>query len=145
MEIHTIGHTKTSAEEFFERLKARGVRRVMDVRLLNTSHLAGFSKRDDLRYFLRAICDADYIHEPRLAPSAELLAAYQDKQITFDEYAAQFRALLAERQPETWLDRDAFAVPTALLCAEPAADRCHRRLVAEYLRDAWGDVEIIHL
>lgn len=145
MEIYTIGHTKTSAEEFFERLRTRGIRRVVDVRLLNTSHLAGFSKRDDLRYFLREICDADYMHEPRLAPSAELLAAYQDKQITFEGYAAQFRQLLAERRPEDWLERAAFAVPTALLCAEPEPDQCHRRLVAEHLRDAWGEVAIIHL
>lgn len=145
MEIYTLGYTKKSAERFFETLKRHGLRRLLDVRLLNTSHLAGFSKRDDLAYFLREICSADYVHEPRLAPSAELLEAYQDKQITFDEYAAQFRALLAERRPEQWLDRARFEQPTVLLCAEPEADRCHRRLVAEYLRDVWDGVGIIHL
>ncbi|HHN66515.1 MAG TPA: DUF488 family protein, partial [Thermopetrobacter sp.] len=32
-----------------------------------------------------------------------------------------------------------------LLCSEDSPHHCHRRLVAEYLRDKWGDVEIIHL
>jgi len=145
MEIYTIGHPKKSAEESFERLKLQGIRRAIDVRLNNTSQFAGFSKRDDLRYFLREICDTDYVHEPRLAPSAELLSAYQDKQITFDEYAVQFRRLLAERAPETWLDRAQFEQPTVLLCSEAEPDHCHRRLVAEYLRDAWSEGRIIHL
>jgi uncharacterized protein (DUF488 family) len=145
MEIYTIGYTKRPAEEFFERLKLHGLRRVVDVRLNNTSQLAGFSKRDDLRYFLREICDADYLHEPRLAPTPELLRSYQDKQIGAEEYAEQFRRLLAERQPEHWLDRALFEQPTVLLCAEPEPDHCHRRLVAEHLREAWGEVRIIHL
>jgi len=117
----------------------------MDVRLNNTSQLAGFSKRDDLRYFLKEICDAEYVHEPRLAPSEELLKAYQDKAIDAAEYARRFRALLTERRPEDWLDRAPFVTRTALLCAEPEPDHCHRRLVAEHLRDAWDDVDIIHL
>lgn len=145
MEIYTIGYTKKPAAEFFGALKRARIRRVIDVRLHNTSQLAGFSKRDDLAYFLSEICDTDYIHEPRLAPSDELLKAYQDGTIGADEYAEQFQALLAERRPEDWLDKALFAERAALLCAEPEPDHCHRRLVAEHLRDAWGDVEIIHL
>lgn len=145
MEIYTIGYTKKSAREFFSLLRDAGIKRVIDVRLKNTAQLAGFSKKDDLAFFLREILDADYLHDPRLAPSEELLSAYQDKQVDFDEYTARYQALLAERQPETWLDRSLFSVPTALLCAEPKADKCHRRLLAEYLRDKWGDTLIIHL
>lgn len=145
MEIYTIGYTKKSARDFFSLLSDAGIKRVIDVRLKNTAQLAGFSKKDDLEFFLREILDAEYLHEPRLAPSEELLAAYQAKQVDFEEYTKRYQALLAKRQPENWLDRGLFTVPTALLCAEPRADKCHRRLLAEHLRDQWGDTLIIHL
>jgi uncharacterized protein (DUF488 family) len=145
VEIYTIGYTKKSAAEFFDLLRIRGIKRMLDIRLNNTSQLAGFSKRDDLAYFLREICDCDYEHEPRLAPTDELLEDYKGKQVDFDEYTRRFKAILVERAPEQWLDRAAFARPTALLCAEPTAERCHRRLVAEYLQEHWGDLTIIHL
>jgi uncharacterized protein (DUF488 family) len=145
VEIYTIGYTQKPAERFFELLKSAGIKRVIDIRLKNTAQLAGFSKKDDLKYFLQAILGAEYVHEPRLAPTEELLDAYQHKQIDAEEYARQFRALLAERKPEQWLDKSLFEVPTVLLCAEPKPDKCHRKLVAEYLREQWGDVIIMHL
>ena len=69
MEIYSIGFTQRSAEDFFNTLKAAHIRRLLDVRLNNTSQLAAFAKRDDLSYFLQAICDAEYQHEPLLAPT----------------------------------------------------------------------------
>jgi uncharacterized protein (DUF488 family) len=143
--IYTIGFTQTTAEHFFERLHAAGVRRLVDVRLNNTSTLAGFSKRDDLAYFLRTILDAAYVHEPMLAPTDELLGQYRKKQTGWDAYAVAFQALLAERGVESTLDRAAFTSPSVLLCSEATAEHCHRRLVGEYLARAWGDIEIVHL
>lgn len=145
MEIYTIGFTKKTAAEFFGALRYAGVTRLIDVRLNNSSQLAGFTKRHDLRYFLREICSADYIHEPELAPTNAILKAYQQEKITWDEYVERFRALLAERRVDAKLDRELFVVPSVLLCSEPTADKCHRRLVAEYLKEKWGDVDIIHL
>jgi len=55
----TIGFTKTTAERFFTRIRKSGAKRVLDVRLNNVSQLAGFAKKDDLRYFLRAICSIE--------------------------------------------------------------------------------------
>ncbi len=69
IKLFTIGFTKKTAEEFFSRLLKAGVKRVIDIRLNNVSQLAGFAKRDDLRYFLRAIGQMDYVHRPDLAPS----------------------------------------------------------------------------
>ena len=69
MRLFTIGFTKKSAEGFFTNLSKAGVKRVIDIRLNNMSQLAGFTKRDDLRYFLRTICNIDYIHLPELAPN----------------------------------------------------------------------------
>jgi len=71
MTIFTIGFTKKSAETFFTRLKDAGVKRLIDVRLNNVSQLAGFSKKDDLRYFAKAICNIEYLHLLELAPTAE--------------------------------------------------------------------------
>lgn len=145
MEIYTIGFTKKTAAEFFGALKQTGITRLIDIRLNNSSQLAGFTKRDDLRYFLREICAADYVHEPQLAPTDEILKAYQQKKITWDQYAERFRALLSHRRIDAKLDRELFVVPSVLLCSEPTAENCHRRLVAEYLKEKWGDVEIRHL
>lgn len=144
MRIYTLGFTKKSAESFFEILRASGVERVIDVRLNNVSQLAGFTKRDDLAYFLREVCSVEYEHMPDLAPTQELLKAYRDRAITWDDYESQFLALMAERRVEDLPIRDVIA-NACLLCSEETAEHCHRRLVAEYLQDHWGDVEIIHL
>jgi uncharacterized protein (DUF488 family) len=145
VEIYTVGFTQKRAAQFFGLLKDAGIRRLLDIRLHNVSQLAGFAKRDDLAYFLREICEADYQHEPLLAPTEELLAAYKKAGGAWTDYERAFLTLMAERQIETAIPRDLFAARTVLLCSEPTAEHCHRRLVAEYLRDHWGDVDIIHL
>jgi uncharacterized protein (DUF488 family) len=146
MEIYSIGFTKRSARDFFETLKTAGIRRLLDVRLSNSSQLAGFSKRDDLEYFLRRICDAIYVHDPTLAPTAELLNRYKkEKSSSWDEYASAFVALMASRKIEERLQPADFEMPTVLLCSEFEPDRCHRRLVLEYLQSKWRNIEIKHL
>ena len=52
------------------------VKRLVDVRLNNASQLAGFARRADLPFFLQKLCGADYVHEPALAPTREILGAY---------------------------------------------------------------------
>lgn len=146
MEIFTIGFTQTPAHEFFGKLKDAGVRRLVDVRLNNTSQLAAYAKRDDLKYFLRAICDADYEHDPLLAPTQEMLDAYKKHKGNWQEYEERFLALMTERRIEQELHRESFAgSPTALLCSERTAEHCHRRLVLEYLQEKWSDVVAVHL
>jgi uncharacterized protein (DUF488 family) len=142
--IYTIGFTKKTAEEFFTKLKNSGVKRIIDVRLNNTSQLAGFSKKDDLRFFLRKICEIDYIHMPELAPTKEILDAYKKGSLEWSGYEQRFIQLIALRQVEERLGEEILD-GACLLCSEEKPDRCHRRLVAEYLRDKWNDVEITHL
>jgi uncharacterized protein (DUF488 family) len=144
MKIFTIGFTKKNAEEFFGKLSSAGVKRLIDVRLNNVSQLAGFSKRDDLRYFLRAICGIDYVHLPVLAPTQALLDEYKKVSHDWEGYAAKFSSLIAERHVEGTLERAVFC-NSCLLCSEDKPDQCHRRLVAEYLRHHWGEIEIVHL
>jgi uncharacterized protein (DUF488 family) len=145
VEVYTIGFTKRTASDFFATLRRAGIQRLLDVRLNNVGQLAGFTKRDDLAFFLRELCGADYVHDTRLSPTADLLDDYRKRRITWAQYEPRFRALMAERHPEQFLDRASFAAPSVLLCSETTAERCHRRLVLEHLQQRWGDLEIIHL
>ncbi|MGH9364840.1 MAG: DUF488 family protein [Thermoanaerobaculia bacterium] len=145
MAVYTIGFTKKSAPEFFGALKRAGVKRLLDVRLSNSSQLAGFTKKEDLAYFLQEILGADYKHEPLLAPTRELLDRYKKQRGSWHEYEVAFLELMKQRGIESRLDRSLFDRPTVLLCSEATAERCHRRLVLEHLRDHWGDLEIVHL
>jgi uncharacterized protein (DUF488 family) len=145
VEIYTIGFTKKSASEFFGTLKDAGIKRLIDVRLNNSSQLAGFTKRDDLAFFLREICDADYVHEVLLAPEQDLLDEYRKRKGSWEEYERHFLDLVASRHVEQVLDRGLFNGPSVLLCSEATADHCHRRLVAEYLQAHWVDITIRHL
>lgn len=140
--VFTIGFAKKSARQFFSALHSAGVRRLVDVRLNNVSQLAGFTKRADLEYFLSAIGGIGYVHRPDLAPTKEILDAYKKKQIDWAEYERRFVELLQQRQTEISPDEMDGA---CLLCSEPTARKCHRRLVAEYLRQKWGNVEVCHL
>lgn len=145
MEIYSIGFTQKSAAQFFGALKQAGIRRLMDIRLNNTSQLAAFAKAADLPYFLRELCDAEYVHEPLLAPTQEILDEYKKKKGDWSTYEEEFLALIRKRDIAHVLDRKSFAVPTVLLCSEPTAEHCHRRLVLEYLAKHWSDVSIHHL
>lgn len=144
---YTIGFSGKSAERFFDLLRQHNVRLVLDVRLWNRSQLAGFTKARDLQFFLRAILDADYLHLPILAPTKELLDRYKKKQISWADYESVYLQILAERNVEAALDSDLFT-DACLLCSEATAQKCHRRLAAEYLQSKWGiskQFNIIHL
>jgi uncharacterized protein (DUF488 family) len=142
--VFTIGFAKRGARDFFSALHSAGVGRVVDIRLNNVSQLAGFTKKADLEYFLSAIGGIAYVHRPDLAPTKEILDAYKKKQIDWTEYERQFLQLLRDRHAESLILPDVMA-GACLLCSEPTAKKCHRRLVAEYLREKWGNVEVCHL
>jgi uncharacterized protein (DUF488 family) len=125
-------------------LKDAGIERLLDVRLNNASRLAGFARRADLPFFLDMLCGAEYLHEPTLAPTREILDAYR-KGGGWPDYEREFLDLLLERRVEETLDRDLFGVPTVLLCSEASAEHCHRRLVLEYLNRKWDGIRAVHL
>ena len=144
MRLFTIGFTKKSARRFFELLRKSGAKRVVDVRLNNVSQLAGFAKKDDLAYFVKEICGMEYVHLPELAPTQEMLDEYKKRRGDWKTYETRFLALMKQRRIEETLPRKAIA-DGCLLCSEDKPHHCHRRLVAEYLKQHWGDVEINHL
>ena len=144
MKLMTIGFTKSSAEQFFTRLTQSGTQRVIDVRLNNSSQLAGFAKKSDLGYFLKQLCDIQYVHLPQLAPTQPMLDEYRAGAGKWELYQRAFLALLAQRQVERSVPQDLLS-NGCLLCSEATPHKCHRRLVAEYLQSKWPDVDIVHL
>ncbi len=144
MKVATIGFTKTTAENFFSRLRRSGAKRVVDVRLNNVSQLAGFAKQNDLRFFLKEICGMDYVHLPVLAPTQDILDEYKKNKGDWSIYERKFRDLMKSREIEKRVD-PALIDSGCLLCSEDKPHHCHRRLVVEYLKDHWSDVEIKHL
>ncbi len=126
-------------------MKGVGIQRLLDVRLNNASRLAGFARRADLPFFLERLCGAEYLHEPRLAPTREMLDAYRKGSVGWSQYERDFTRLLRERRVEETLERDLLRIPTVLLCSEAGPERCHRRLVLEYLDRSWGGIRAVHL
>ena len=145
MEIYSIGFTQKSAREFFDTLKAHGIERLLDVRLNNTSQLAGFAKQADLAYFLGEICGAAYEHEPLLAPTQDILDEFKKRKGSWEAYSEAYLSLIRSRKVEAVLSRDSFRKKTVLLCSEPTPEHCHRRLALEYLQQHWKGVTIHHL
>ena len=142
--IFTVGYVGKNARQFFSILKQAGIRKVIDVRLYNTSQLAGFTKRQDIEYFLQAIVGAEYVHLPIMAPTKQLLTNYKKGLISWQQYEIQFKAIITQRQIQRHImpqDMDM----SCFLCSEAKADKCHRRLVAEYLAEHWQNISIHHL
>lgn len=142
--LFTIGFTKKSAQQFFETLIKSGVKRVIDTRLNNVSQLAGFTKRTDFEYFLHEIGNIDYIHRLDLAPTQDILDKYKKNGKDWQTYEEQFLQLIQQRQIEEKISPDILD-GACLLCSEPTPHHCHRRLVAEYLLNQWGNIKISHL
>ncbi len=144
--IFTIGFTKMTAEEFFTCLERNRVKRIVDVRLYNTSQLLAFSKYPDIEFFLRNLSGIDYVHDLQFAPSERILESYKKKYITWEEYEEAFAALMATRDIDKYILKNyAHEENYCLLCTEVSPENCHRRLVAEKIKEVLGDVEIVHL
>lgn len=145
MNIYTIGFTKKNAESFFGFLRKDNIKTLIDVRLNNVSQLAGFAKKDDLKFFLRELCSAEYVHAPELAPTKDILDAYKDGDLKWDAYEDKFLNLMAKRNIEKIVKRELLD-QGCLLCSEHEPHMCHRRLVVEYLnRTSDLDLKVKHL
>ncbi len=144
VQLFTIGFTQKTAEEFFTILREAGIKRVLDIRLINNSSLAGFTRSTHLPFFLRELCDADHLHLSQCAPTKEILEAYQKKELPWDKYEEKFLPLIRERRIQDILTPELLDFG-CLLCCEPLPDKCHRRLVAEYMHEHVEGLNITHL
>lgn len=147
MKIYTIGFTKKSAEDFFEALKKHKVEYLIDIRLNNSSQLAGFTKGNDLKYFLKEICNIKYIHDLDLAPTKEILDGYKNGEIDWEKYEELYIDLLEKREIKDKFNNKYKELDNiCFLCSESTANNCHRRLLAEYIKNKiCSSVEIIHI
>lgn len=147
MNVFTIGFTKKSAKTFFELIKKNDINLLIDIRLNNVSQLAGFTKGKDLEFFLKEICQCKYIHEINFAPTKDILDDYKSKRISWQEYESKFIYLLNKRDVISLFSTKGFLnhKNICLLCSEPTSEKCHRRLLAEYLREKFSNINIIHL
>lgn len=144
--IFTIGFTKKSAKEFFTLLEKNNVACVVDVRLNNTSQLAAFSKFPNIKFFLNRISRINYIHDTKFAPTKNILHDYKKKLITWQEYEIQFEEIMAARNIEDYILKNySDAENFCLMCSEPTAENCHRRLVAEKFAKIFKGVSVINL
>ena len=146
MKLYTIGFTKKSARRFFELIKLHNIDVLVDVRLNNKSQLAGFTKEEDLEYFLSEICKCRYYHNILFAPTKEILDSYKKNQITWDEYVKQYEPLIEKRKAvQFFLKLFSEYDNVCLLCSEPTPEHCHRRLLAEMIKDENPSIDIMHL
>ena len=146
--LYTIGFTKKNAKAFFELLSESKVNIVLDIRLNNTSQLAGFSKYPDIEYFLSHLCCIDYVHDISFTPERETLEAYKKNEINWVEYVKQFRATMDSRKILEYIKKNYEFInnkTVCLLCSELKADKCHRSLVAEYFTETYNDLKVVHL
>ena len=146
MKIFTIGFTQKSAREFFNKIKENKIDLLLDIRLNNVSQLAGFAKGKDLEYFLKEICHCEYVHDEVFAPTKTLLDNYRAKKVSCLEYEKIFTEILKTRPIiERFNNLYGKFNNICLLCTEPTPEQCHRRLVAEYLKEHIENIEIIHI
>lgn len=144
IELYTIGFTQKNAKRFFELLTSNEVEKIVDTRINNTSQLSGYAKAEDLAFFARAIGNMDYVHKEEFAPTKELLEKYRKKELSWAEYEVEYLNLLDMRKIKSKVDIQKMH-KNCLLCSEHTAEKCHRRLLAEYLEHSNNEVKIIHL
>ncbi|NML34414.1 DUF488 domain-containing protein [Paraburkholderia antibiotica] len=145
VQVASIGFTGKTAQKFFDSIKDAGVRTVLDIRLNNTSQLAGFAKKQDLPYFLEHLCGATYVEMPELAPEPDLFKRYQSKELSWENFRTEYFELIARRRVESNLDIALFE-SGCLLCSEHLPHHCHRMFALEYLNQHWNKrLSITHL
>ena len=142
--IYTIGFSKKSAQNFFSLLAQTTANKLIDIRLNNASQLAGFTKSKDLAFFLEKILNWKYVYNPLLAPTKNLLHNYQKKEITWNDYEIEYLRIIEQRSILNIIKENEI-INGVLLCSEDRPEQCHRRLLAEYLKRNWENIEIIHL
>lgn len=143
--VFTIGFTEKTAKQFFALLQKSSAKKIIDVRLNNTSQLSGFAKRDDLKFFLREICDIEYVEVPDLAPEPKMLKDYRNNLIDWERYELLYTELMAKRAVERRID-PVLIIDACLLCSEHKPHHCHRRLALEYLNKCWANsLKVKHL
>ena len=144
--LYTIGFTQKSAEVFFELLKKNNIETVIDIRLNNTSQLAGFAKFPDIQYFLNEICGIKYIHDKKFSPTEETLKRYKNKKIDWKKYTEEFNQTMKMRTIDKYIEETYSNYDNiCLLCSEVSHENCHRSIISEKFKEQFNSISIINL
>lgn len=143
MILSTIGYEAATLPEVIAKLQAAGVEVVVDVRAVAASRRAGFSKT-----ILRTSLESEgiaYEHLRGLGTPKRGREAARKGRIA--EMEAIFAEHMATPEAQDGLARAvsiARKQHAALLCYEARASACHRRIVANKIRQATG-CEVVDL
>ena len=146
MIVYTIGFTQKSAQEFFKAICENKIQLLIDIRLNNTSQLAGFSKELDLKYFLCELCQTKYVHDLKFAPTKSILNDFKKNLISWQNYVDQYTSLIDRRNGlvhfvEEYSEYDS----VCLLCSEPTPEHCHRGILADLLKSKYKHFDVVHI
>jgi len=145
MRIWTIGHSTRTIDEFISLLEENGVKLLADVRTWPGSKRYPQFNKEALAESLDAN-GIRYEHFPELGGKRK---SKQDSRNTawrnasFRGYADYMETEQFQKGIERLLDVVSESGPTAVMCAEAVWWRCHRSLIADYLK-ARG-VEVLHI
>lgn len=142
--IWTIGHSTRSLSDFIALLAGNDIEAVADVRRFASSRKFPHFNQAELRRALRR-AGIDYLHLPELGGRRQPRADSPNtvwRNRSFRGYAdymetAEFRAGI-DRLLELAARRR-----TAVMCAEAVWWRCHRALLADYLKSR--GIDVIHI
>jgi len=147
MRLYNIGYAHKSAKQFFEEIKEHKIEIVVDIRLGNTSQLAGFTKKDDLAYFLDEICGCDYEHRPDLAPTKDLIDGYKSKTVTREEFGRRYCEIIRDRDSGVlgFADKYRGYERICLLCSGADITSCHQQLLSSMLAEQVPSIAIVNV
>lgn len=144
LRIWTIGHSTRASEEFLDLLKVNSIETLVDVRTFPGSRRYPHFNRENLRPSL-ADADVNYLHMPELggrrkAKPDSLNMAWRNE--SFRGYADYMETAAFQTGIERLLEF-ARVQRTTIMCAEAVWWRCHRSLIADYLKAA--GVTVTHI
>src|SRR6185369_5326096 len=133
--VWTVGHSTRSAEEFGKILLAHEIKVLVDVRSFPGSRRLPQFNKAELAESLREV-GIEYRHEPRLGGRRKPQADSHNtawKNASFRAYADHMESETFRHGVEELLEVAANE-RTAVMCAEAVWWRCHRSLIADYLK-----------
>lgn len=144
MEVYTAGFTKWLAEDFFEKLNALNINKLIDIRLRPNSQLSGFTREVNFSYFLKKLSHVEYEHQINLAPTKDLLNKRRKNNLSWQEFESEYLNLLTEDILE-YCFKEISKQNILFLCSESEPQFCHRRVLTDKLLSLNSELKVTHL
>jgi len=145
MRIWTIGHSTRGIDEFISLLKENQIKLLADVRAFPGSKRYPQFNKDALAECLTAH-EIRYEHFPDLGGKRKSKPDSRNtawRNASFRGYADYMETEQFQKGIARLLDLAAEAGPTTIMCAEAVWWRCHRSLIADYLKAR--AMEVLHI